>query len=73
MNMRFLSPVRGRVFAHARVLKVGRSLCPIVADVVDEAGRLVGHAGMTYMRLGSERAADRSPHPHPTPDPGGAP
>ena len=57
MNMRFLAPVLGRVEAQARVLKVGRSLCPITADLVDEAGRLVGHAGMTYMRLGRERAA----------------
>jgi uncharacterized protein (TIGR00369 family) len=66
MNMRFLAPVRGRVFAQARVLKVGRSLCPIVADVVDEAGQLVGHAGMTYMRLGREPAAavPQSPPPN---------
>jgi uncharacterized protein (TIGR00369 family) len=54
MNIRFLAPVRDRVIAHARVLKVGRSLCPILVDLVDERGRMVAHAGMTYMRLGKE-------------------
>ncbi len=57
MNIRFLAPVRGRVRAEARVLKVGRSLCPIVADLVDDAGQLVAHSGMTYMRLGREAPA----------------
>ena len=56
MNIRFLAPVRERVIAHARVLKVGRSLCPITVDLVDAGGRMVAHAGMTYMRLGREEA-----------------
>ena len=56
MNIRFLAPVRERVIAHARVLKAGRSLCPIVVDLVDAGGRMVAHAGMTYMRLGREEA-----------------
>ena len=56
MNIRFLAPVRERVVAHARVLKAGRSLCPIVVDLVDAGGRMVAHAGMTYMRLGREEA-----------------
>ena len=54
MNIRFLSPVRERVIAHARVLKAGRSLCPILVDLVDDRGRMVAHAGMTYMRLGRD-------------------
>jgi len=54
MNMRFLAPVLGRVEAHARVLRVGRSLCPLVVELTDDRGRLVAHAGMTYMRLGRE-------------------
>jgi len=56
MNIRFLAPVRERVIAHARVLKAGRSLCPITVDLVDAGGRMVAHAGMTYMRLGREEA-----------------
>jgi acyl-coenzyme A thioesterase PaaI-like protein len=54
MNIRFMAPVRDRIVAHARVLKVGRALCPIVVDLVDEKERMVAHAGMTYMRLGRE-------------------
>ena len=54
MNIRFLAPVRERVVAHARVLKLGRSLCTIVVDLVDAADRPVAQAGMTYMRLGRE-------------------
>jgi uncharacterized protein (TIGR00369 family) len=56
MNIRFLAPVRERVIAHARVLKAGRSLCPITVDLVDAGGRMVAQAGMTYMRLGREEA-----------------
>jgi len=51
MNIRFLAPVHGRVVVTARVLKVGKTLCPLVAELHDEAGRLVAHAGMTYMRV----------------------
>lgn len=54
MNIRFLAPVLGRVRAEARVLRVGRSLCPLVVELRDEKDRLVAHAGMTYMRLGIE-------------------
>lgn len=59
MNIRFLAPVRERVVATARVLKVGRSLCPILVELEDGAGRAVAHAGMTYMRLGRETAETR--------------
>jgi uncharacterized protein (TIGR00369 family) len=51
MNIRFLAPVHDRVTVTARVLKAGRTLCPIVAELHDEEGRLVAHAGMTYMRV----------------------
>ena len=51
MSIRFLAPVHDRVTVTARVLKAGRTLCPIIAELHDEEGRLVAHAGMTYMRL----------------------
>jgi uncharacterized protein (TIGR00369 family) len=51
MNIRFLAPVHERVTATARVLKAGKTLCPIVCELHDESGRLVAHAGMTYMRV----------------------
>lgn len=51
LNIRYLAPVHERVTATARVLKAGRTLCPIVVEVHDEHGTLVAHAGMTYMRV----------------------
>lgn len=51
MNIRFLAPVHAGVTVTARVLKVGRTLCPLVCELHDEHGRLVAHAGMTYMRV----------------------
>lgn len=50
-NIRYLAPVHERVTVTARVLKAGRTLCPIVAEIHDDEGRLVAHAGMTYMRV----------------------
>jgi len=41
MNIRFLAPVHERVTVTARVLKAGRTLCPIVAELHDEDGTLV--------------------------------
>jgi uncharacterized protein (TIGR00369 family) len=61
MNIRFLAPVRGAVTAEARVLKVGRTLCPIDADLIDDDGRLVAHAGMTYMRVRRDPTEGESP------------
>ena len=57
MNIRFLAPVHDRAIATARVLKLGRTLCPLVAELHDDGGRLVAHAGMTYMRVRRDSAA----------------
>ena len=57
MNIRFLAPVHDRVVVTARVLKIGKTLCPLVAELQDEAGRLVAHAGMTYMRVRRDSSA----------------
>lgn len=51
LSIRFLAPVHERVTVTARVLKAGRTLCPLVAELHDDAGNLVAHAGMTYMRV----------------------
>ena len=56
MDIAFYGDSKSGIVAHARVLKVGRSLCPIVVDLVDEKERMVAHAGMTYMRLGREES-----------------
>jgi len=57
MNIRFLSPVHDRATVTARVLKLGKTLCPIVAEIHDEKGRLAAHAGMTYMRVHRDSSA----------------
>lgn len=51
MNIRFLAPCLTDVVAHARVIKAGRSLCPVAIDLFDESGRQVALAQVTYMRL----------------------
>ena len=53
MNIRFLAPCRSDVTAEARVIKLGRTLCPLSVDLFDAGGVLVAVAQVTYMRLGS--------------------
>jgi uncharacterized protein (TIGR00369 family) len=57
MNIRFLAPVHDEAIVTARVLKVGKTLCPLVAELHDGAGQLVAHAGMTYMRVRRDSSA----------------
>lgn len=51
MGIRFLAPCRSDATATARVIKFGRTLCPVAVDVRDAAGVLVAVAQVTYMRL----------------------
>lgn len=51
MNIRFLSPCFTDVTARARVIKLGRSLCPVQVDLFDDNGKHVAIAQVTYMRL----------------------
>lgn len=55
MNIRFLAPCRDDVRAEARVIKLGRSLCPVAVDLFEAGGKPVAVAQVTYMRL------DRAP------------
>jgi len=50
-NIRFLAPCHTGVVCHAKVLKLGRTLCPTEAEIRDEEGRLVAVAQVTYIRL----------------------
>jgi uncharacterized protein (TIGR00369 family) len=52
MNIRFLAPCRTDAVAHARVIKFGKTLCPVAVTLRDTAGREVAVAQVTYMRLG---------------------
>ena len=51
MNIRFLAPCLTDVRARARVIKLGRTLCPVAVDVFDTNGTLVAVAQVTYMLL----------------------
>ena len=54
MNIRFLAPCLTDVTAKARVIKFGRTLCPVAIDLFDDAGRHVAVAQVTYILLNSQ-------------------
>jgi uncharacterized protein (TIGR00369 family) len=51
MNIRFLAPCLTDVTARAKVIKFGRTLCPVAVDLFDEAGKQVAVAQVAYMLL----------------------
>lgn len=51
IHMRFLAPCLTDVTVVARVIKVGRTLCPVVVELFDAQGTLVAVAQVTYIRL----------------------
>ena len=51
MNIRFLAPCLTDVVAEARVIKLGRVLCPVAIDLFDTKGTHVAVAQASYMRL----------------------
>jgi len=53
MNIRFLAPCLSDLIARAKVIKLGRTLCPVTIDLFDEAGKQVAVAQVTYMLLGA--------------------
>ncbi len=64
MNIRFLAPCLTDVTAKARVIKLGRTLCPVTVDLFDEHGRQAAIAQVTYMLLDHEsplRSDERKP------------
>ena len=52
MNIRFLAPCLTDVTAKARVIKFGRTLCPVHVDLFDENERHIAVAQVTYILLG---------------------
>jgi len=61
MNIRFLAPCLTTASASARVIKAGRTLCPVEVTIHDDRGMLVAIAQVTYMRL---TPAGKTSHPH---------
>lgn len=51
MNIRFLSPCLSDVTAKAKVIKLGRTLCPVSVDLFDAAGKHVAVAQVNYIIL----------------------
>ena len=51
MNIRLLAPCLSDVTVEARVIKLGKSLCPVHVDLFDDTGTLVAVAQVSYMRL----------------------
>jgi uncharacterized protein (TIGR00369 family) len=51
MNIRFLAPCLTDATAKARVIKFGRTLCPVAVDLFDANGQPVAVAQVTYMLL----------------------
>lgn len=51
MNIRFLAPCLTDVTADAKVIKLGRTICPVHVDLFDANGKQVALAQVVYMRL----------------------
>jgi uncharacterized protein (TIGR00369 family) len=51
MNIRFLAPCLSEVRAKAKVIKFGRTLCPVAVDIFDAAGKHLAVAQVNYILL----------------------
>jgi uncharacterized protein (TIGR00369 family) len=52
MNIRFLAACRSDARAEAKIIKFGRTLCPVSVEIRDAEGTLIAVSQVTYMRLG---------------------
>jgi uncharacterized protein (TIGR00369 family) len=53
MNIRFLAPCLSDVTVKARVIKLGKTLCPVAVDLFDASKKHVAVAQVTYIRIDS--------------------
>lgn len=51
LQIRYLAPCMGDVIAEARVIKLGRTLCPVTVNLFDTVGKHVAIATVTYIRV----------------------
>ncbi|MBW7906982.1 MAG: PaaI family thioesterase [Phycisphaerae bacterium] len=51
MQLRYLGACVGDATATARVIKLGRTLCPVAIDIFDASGRHVVCGQVTYIRI----------------------
>lgn len=54
LTIHYLRPCQGDATAEARVIKLGKRLCPTRVDLHDPEGLLVATATVTYMRIAAE-------------------
>lgn len=55
MHVRYLNPCLTNAVAAARVIKLGKTLCPVAVEIADENGTNVVVAQVTLMRLSAPR------------------
>lgn len=51
MHIRFLAPCIGTVTAKAKVIKAGRTMCPVSVELFDNANKLVAVSQVNYIIL----------------------
>ncbi|TWT41267.1 hypothetical protein RAS1_39610 [Phycisphaerae bacterium RAS1] len=51
LSVRYLAPCMTDVVANARVIKLGKTLCPVAIEMFDLSGKLVAVAQVTYFRV----------------------
>lgn len=61
MNIRFLAACLTDVTAKARVIKFGRTLCPVAVDLFDAKGQQVAVAQVNYMLLNHWLPSEKLP------------
>lgn len=57
LNIHYHNPCIGDVTAEGRVIKLGRTLCPVRVELFDPKGLLVATSQVCYIRLGTPPAA----------------
>jgi uncharacterized protein (TIGR00369 family) len=62
LTIRFLAPCRSNITATARIIKFGRTLCPVAVDLHDAHGVLVAVAQVTYLRMEHDKKLAESPN-----------
>ena len=60
MNIRFLAPCFSDITAEARVIKLGKTLCPVAIDLYDSKKTHIAVAQVTYILLGTLNTASKT-------------
>jgi acyl-coenzyme A thioesterase PaaI-like protein len=55
MNIRFLAPCLSDVTVKARVIKIGKTMCPVAVELFDDRDKMVAVARVSYILLDNRR------------------